>query len=120
MTLKTQDDCEQICNGISLCNSFTYEPNVKSCWLKEKEVIENEDVIDRDDYFTVYRSCEQGIKTFRIIIHFLVYKIVYFLYLFSIYHFDNFYKENSVTSTISTTTTSTQHRGKYFVDRCKF
>ena len=87
MTLKTQDECEQFCNGISLCNSFTYEPNVKSCWLKEKEVNGNEDVIDRDDYFTVYRSCEQGIKTFSIINIFLFTKFRVVNFLYFIFHF---------------------------------
>ena len=79
MTLKTQEDCEQFCNGITLCNSFTYEPNVKSCWLKEKEVTENEEVIDRDDYFTVYKTCAQGIETPGIIEQFLVNKTFQFL-----------------------------------------
>ena len=74
MTLQTQEYCEQFCNGIRRCNSFTYEPNVKSCWLKEKEVTEDEEVVDRDDYFTVYKSCEQGTKTLGIIPYFLVYK----------------------------------------------
>ena len=75
MTLKTQEDCEQFCDGISRCNSFTYEPNVKSCWLKEKEVTENDEFIDRDDYFTVYRSCEQGTKTLRIIENFIAFHL---------------------------------------------
>ena len=53
-------DCEDYCDGLENCQSFSYHKKKKECDFKNQTLNGNEPLMCWDDMYTVYKSCNQG------------------------------------------------------------
>ena len=54
-------DCQAYCDTLPNCYSFNYQRDPKKCYFKDRKLTGNEPLMCREDYFTVYKKCSQGI-----------------------------------------------------------
>ena len=57
----SRQDCERICTSQRLCNSFSYQPVSKECYLKTKVISELQSRKEHHaNMYTVYKTCGKG------------------------------------------------------------
>ena len=62
-SLKSQKECETLCDNTPKCNSFGYEPysdnggNPRGCWLSDALIYGHEEQMIWYNIYTVYRTC---------------------------------------------------------------
>lgn len=55
-------ECQSHCEMLQNCYSFDYQRNLRTCYFRDKMLNGNEPQMCRDDVYTVYKKCSQGIK----------------------------------------------------------
>ena len=55
-------ECQTHCEILQNCYSFYYYKNLRTCNFRDKMLNGNEPLMCRDDIYTVYKKCSQGIK----------------------------------------------------------
>ena len=53
-------DCEDYCDGLENCQSFSFHKKKRECDFKNQTLNGNEPLMCWDDMYTVYKRCEQG------------------------------------------------------------
>lgn len=52
------EECTRRCNDYEPCQSFTYSTPKKNCWMMDKQINENETVLNENKkFFTAYKIC---------------------------------------------------------------
>ena len=63
----TIPQCERKCDEIESCQSFTYNFNLKKCWLKDLKVVGDEITDTNPTRTTVYQvECREGKKMIKL------------------------------------------------------
>ena len=65
--VKTQEECEKICDSRGGCNSFTIAhystSTIVGCWFKTKKIYGFEEQKVKDNVYTVYKHCPNEIMS---------------------------------------------------------